>query len=346
MWEKGLGDEGEHCICQRRLFLNVSSEYSPVKRLDSNFIHLGIRLGQLYLLLIPGVLLGVLLGRRLPAHSATYLANALFWVGSPLTIVIFLRGANLAGWVWTAPFVAWAAMIAGVALGWIWISICGGRSLWSGATQGSFLLSAMAGNTGYLGYPIVLALVGQKYFAWALFYDLFGSALGTYGLGVSVAAYFGGHARTLGQWLKQMLKNPPLWGFLVGLWVRNFPLVPPVEQGLKAIAWGIVFISLVMIGMRLAQASLKQELAKLLPSLGIKMLLVPLILGFGLSRMGLNGAVLLILVLQMSMPPAISTLLLAEVYQLDRDLTVTALVLGVLLLLFLLPIWVVLYGVA
>jgi hypothetical protein len=124
------------------------------------------------------------------------------------------------------------------------------------------------------------------------------------------------------------------------------PLAASVEQGLKAIAWGIVFASLVLIGMRLSQASIRQGFAKLLPSLGIKMLLVPLALGSGLSLIGIVGAPRLVLVLQMSMPPAFATLLLAEVYQLDRDLTVTALVLGVLLLLFLLPIWIALYGVA
>ena len=56
--------------------------------------------------------------------------------------------------------------------------------------QGSFILASMLGNTGYLGYPVALALVGAKYFAWALLYDLLGTMIGSYGIGVMIASRF------------------------------------------------------------------------------------------------------------------------------------------------------------
>ncbi len=58
------------------------------------------------------------------------------------------------------------------------------------------------------------------------------------------------------------------------------------------------------------------------------MLLVPLILAAGLPLVGVTGSPQLVLALQMAMPPAFATLVLAEVYNLDRDLTVTALAVG------------------
>jgi predicted permease len=45
------------------------------------------------------------------------------------------------------------------------------------------------------------------------------------------------------------------------------------------------------------------------------------------------------LVLQMVMPPAFSTLVIAQAYNLDRDLTVTTLAIGVFALLFTIPMW-------
>ena len=79
-------------------------------------------------------------------------------------------------------------------------------------------------------------------------------------------------------------------------------------------------------------------------SLGIKMLLVPLILGSSLSLFGVRGSTQLVIVLQMAMPPAFATLVISEAYNLDRDLSVTALAAGSAALLVTLPIWLWLFG--
>jgi len=44
------------------------------------------------------------------------------------------------------------------------------------------------------------------------------------------------------------------------------------------------------------------------------------------------------------MPPAFATLILAEVYNLDRDLAITLLAIGSISLLVTLPIWLLLFG--
>jgi predicted permease len=41
----------------------------------------------------------------------------------------------------------------------------------------------------------------------------------------------------------------------------------------------------------------------------------------------------------MAMPPALATLVIAETFHLDRDLAVTALAMGIIVLLFTLPLW-------
>jgi len=46
-----------------------------------------------------------------------------------------------------------------------------------------------------------------------------------------------------------------------------------------------------------------------------------------------------VMVLQMAMPPAFATLVIAETFNLDRDLAVTALAAGAIILLLTLPIW-------
>ena len=202
----------------------------------------------------------------------------------------------------------------------------------------------MVGNTGYIGYPVALAVVGTKYFAWALFYDLLGSTLGAYGLGVILAARFGKGVNNSRQLAQAILINPALWSFGLGLVFRQIPLPHLAELSLQKLGWMVVSLALVLIGMRLQKLNSWHSLPKASISLAIKMLLVPLILGSILSLFGITGAPRLVIVLQMAMPPAFATLVIAEAYDLDRDLAVTALAIGTIGLLFTLPIWLSLFS--
>jgi len=311
---------------------------------------LAVNLLKLYIPLVGWVGLGLILGYRLPKTLPLYLGKFLFWVGVPFSITVFLRQADLSGHVWVAPAVAWTAIALGAGLSWIWIkgnSLDQGLTLqkrqklsvWSKPTQGSFLLAAMVGNTGYLGYPVILALVGTKYFAWAIFYDTLGSTLGAYGLGAMLAARFGMSNQSHHLLLLAVLKNPALWSFWIGLGLRSVSLSHNIEQILHIGAWAVVALSLLLLGMRLSQITSWRSVNRASVSLSIKMLIVPIMVGIGLPWFGVTGWPHLVLVLQSAMPPAFATLVLAEAYELDRELTVTALAMGSIAILLLLPVW-------
>ncbi|MBW4654495.1 MAG: AEC family transporter [Kaiparowitsia implicata GSE-PSE-MK54-09C] len=323
---------------------------------------LASRLVLLYIPLVGWVLLGLVLGHRLPQRWCNGLGKFLFWIGVPISVIGFLRGVDLSGPVWAAPAIAWGAIAVGALLAGLWISweTTGMRRprhssgsvappsatrLHQSATQGSFLLASMVGNTGYLGYPVTLALVGVQHFGWALFYDMGGTMIGAYGVGVLLASRMGQASPQLRQPLLAILINPALWSFGVGLVLRPISFSASVETALQAGAWGSVALSLVLIGMRLSQLRSWQHTRLACISLSFKMVLVPLVLGLLLTAAGLSGAPRLALVLQMAMPPAFATLVIGEAYNLDRDLTVTALAIGSVVLLAMLPVWVWLFPV-
>lgn len=310
----------------------------------------GIKLLELYLSLSGGVLLGWFLGRILPKQSPIYLGKFLFWIGVPIGIFSFLRRTNLSGPIWIAPLVSWAAILLGAGLAWTWIKINQhlGKLSENAAkkpNQGSFILASMVGNTGYLGYPVTLSLLGQQYFGWALFYDLLGSTIGTYGFGVVLAARFGMGVTSYKQIAIVVIQNPALWSLSLGFTARQIPLPDVVELVLQIIAWTVIGLSLILIGMRLSLLKSLQGLSQISVTLCIKMLLVPLILGIGLTMLGMTGSPRLVMVLQMSMPPAFATLILAEAYNLDRELAVTGIAIGCVGLFFTLPLWLWLFGV-
>jgi malate permease and related proteins len=325
----------------------------------------------LYIRLIGWTFLGYVLGRLLPKVFTTYLGKALLYVGVPIGIMSFLRQADLSGWIIIAPATAWIAILVGGGLAWIWIDLglsderfrnlsrgitsrekhletspntdvtIGAPTSWSGATQGSFLLAMTLGNTAFMGYPVSLALVGPQYFAWSLFYDLIGSTIAAYSVGIALASRYGSMSSNQPKPnpFVSMAKTPALWSLAIGVGLRFVALPTVVTSAMSTIAWTTVTLSLVMIGMQLSQLKTLRYVKRALTCLSIKMLLTPLVVGTGLMFFGVTGEPRMAMVLQMAMPPAFSTLVIAQAYNLDRDLTVTTLAFGVVLLLFTIPIW-------
>lgn len=311
---------------------------------------------RLYGPLITGVLAGVGLGALLasvgaPAHRGRRhrqvpfaLGQFLFWVGVPISIVGFIRQANLSGRLYAAPLVAWGAILLGWLCSGLWLAYRG--RAWPRPTQGSFSLASMLGNTGYIGYPVVLLMpqLGVDMFGWALFYDALGTLLGSYGLGAILASNYSEQPQDLQrpQWQRyslQLLQNPIIWAFGLGMGLKLVALPGWLDQLLYQFSWGIVMLSLVLIGLRIQQVSSWHHMPSALVAISIKMLVLPLAVGLGLTLVGLQGAPRLVLILQAGMPCAFSNLVLAEAYDLDRDLSVTCVALSSVGLLLTLPIW-------
>ncbi|NER78427.1 MAG: AEC family transporter [Leptolyngbya sp. SIO1D8] len=281
------------------------------------------------------------LHQRLPA----YLGRFLFLIGVPLSIINFLHRADLSGGVLLAPLIAWAAIFIALLCSWLWMRPRFDE--WSRPARGSFSLATMFGNTGYIGFPVVLLLpqLGPDYFGWALFYDVLGTLLGAYVLGVLLASQFGNRQEQLQsqpRWrqnLQELIKNPTILAFLLGLALRTVTFPELLDTGLNGFAWSMVMLSLVLMGMRLQQLRSLGNVAPAMAAISIRMLLMPLLIGMILTAFGMDGPPRLVMVLQAGMPSAFATLVLAETYNLDRELAVTCVGVSSGALLLTLPIW-------
>ncbi|MEN9216544.1 MAG: AEC family transporter [Gloeomargarita sp. HHBFW_bins_162] len=298
-----------------------------------------LALVRLYATLIVCISLGWGIGAHLQRELINRVGKYLFWVGMPVSVVGFLLNVKLSGNVW------WAGLVSALAFGGAWglgeLWLAGWGKGWVSPQRGSFLLTSMAGNTGYVGYPVCLFLLGSDYFAWAVVFDLTNTLTGSYGLGVWLAARLGGQGAHPG-WA--LVRNPILWSALLAL--ALYPLTRPLwfDAMLKILAWGVVVISLVLTGVRLSQIRQWGKLKAVWASLGIKMVLVPLLVGIVLHFFPVTERLRLLLVLQSGMPPAMATLVLTEAYGLEPGLTVSAIGLGLGLLLVTLPLWLLLFG--
>jgi malate permease and related proteins len=300
------------------------------------------RLLQIYLPLVCGVTIGWVLSRSLPRQTPYYLGKSLFLVGVPISAFVFLRRTDLSGSIWLAGVAAWAAMLTGLGLmsGLLKYS----SEKWPRSTQGSALLAVMLGNTGYIGFPIILTLFGDPGFAWALFYDLLGTTLGAYGMGALIASRYGKSHKGRLAALQNVLKNPTIVAFGLALIYRE-PLPAMLDQGLTAIAWGAIGLALLLIGMRLGQLTSLAQLRPVILPIGLKMLLLPLLMWGITANLPIPTIAKQVIVLQTAMPPAFATVVLTENYQLDPEFAVAVVAGGTIALLFTLPIWLRLTGV-
>lgn len=340
---------------------------------------------QAYVPLLFWTGLGLLLFRFLPDSLPRFLGRSLYWVGIPLEILALARQTNFADQIGLAPLATIAILICGLVLAWTSLQIvrktASNTRLNSGETdapvqeaiaekslhaiatssiteqpavnfwearsrQGSFILSSMFGNTGFVGLAIAPAFVSEDYLGWIVFYSITHNVVGTYGIGVFLASYFGRSVHQI-SWrtlVRDILTVPSLWAFTVGYLTRAVELPSILESGLHSCIWVIIPTALLLMGMRLSQLQGWNSLRLALVPAVLKVFVVPSLVGLVATLAGLPAEPRLALVLMSGMPTAFAGLILAEEYELDRDLIASSIVLTTIMLFVTIPIWLFLFG--
>ncbi len=212
-------------------------------------------------------------------------------------------------------------------------------------SRGSFILSSMLGNTIFIGLAVIPSLVNQAYLGWIILYGVAHYLLGSYGVGVFLASYFGRN-RQDHHWstqIRDVLMVPALWAFAIGLMSQSINYPDIIDGGLQFARWTGVPAVFVLLGMQLGKFRGVQGLKTAFVPATIKMLVLPMVAGLGLTLCGLHGDARLTLVLMAGMPTNSANLILAEEYNLDRQLAAGSIVLSTIGLPLLLPLWVTLF---
>ena len=334
-----------------------------------------------YLPIIAAALIGVLLSlgltrsgrmvRNEPVQEflPDVLARVLYLVGIPIGVANFIRKAEFNPSVWISPVIAWSAVLLAIFLSWHFLK--SSPKPRPKSTKASFILLSYLGNTSYLGFPVILLLpqLGPQYFSSAVLYDILGTLVAGYGLGVFIAGQAsrnsaegitssssraseaglsmsgtkrGGMGALLDA-LTEVARNPTFYAFFVGLYLKTLTIPEWLVSGLGAIAWSSIMVALIVMGMRIQQLSSKLNLKLAIQPVLIKTILVPLVLAAALTGFGLEGPQRLVLILQSAMPCGFISLVLAENYGLDVELTVASILLSCIVFAFMLPVWATLF---
>lgn len=202
------------------------------------------------------------------------------------------------------------------------------------------LLCVPLGNTSFLGYPLVRALLGEDALPYAVVYDQFGSflILSTYGLWV--LARHGGEARPGAAAIaRRVLRFPPFLALVFAVTLMS--AAPPawLDAMLQRLADALLPIVALAVGLTLQLRLPRDELAPLTLGLALKLALLPLAaLGLG-SALAMQETMADTAVLETAMPPMITAGALAISHRLAPRLAAAMVGYGTVLSLATLPLW-------
>ena len=200
---------------------------------------------------------------------------------------------------------------------------------------GSFVLASILGNTGFIGLALIPSFVDPNYWSWILLYGVAHNVLGSYGIGVLIADRYSpsGMKHKQFDWrnqLQNLLFLPSLWAFAYGYFSKDIVLPFAIETIVSKAVLLVVPGAFILIGMQLSRIQQWQNLSLGIVPAMLKTLIIPAIVGVLLTLLGLTGDARLVLVLMSSMPTAFASIILAEEYNLDRQVAACSILLSTL----------------
>ncbi len=186
------------------------------------------------------------------------------------------------------------------------------------------ILTAICPNDGNLGLPIIDFAFGADVLARAVIIYIAATIL-NFTIGVYVASSGRNSAR---QALSHIFKIPVVYavfaGFVVNILHITLPL--PVERSVNLMAQATIPVMIILLGIQLAQAGSLKNLRLVATSVGLRLIVSPLI-AFGLALvLDLNATSLAAFVMQASMPVAVATTVFATEFNLNREQIVSSVV--------------------
>ncbi len=215
---------------------------------------------------------------------------------------------------------------------------------WNRQVTGALILTAGLGNTSFVGFPLLEALLGPESLKTGIIVDQAGSFLVLSTFGVITASAFSGAVVSASQIAKRVFFFPPFMTLLlaIGIALVSPKVLLPVHPVLERIAATLTPLALVSVGyqLRLSPTLLRKYAMPLAAGLVFKLALIPAIFAtcllWILSSASLSTNVT---VLESAMAPMITAAILASDSNLDSELASLMVGVGVPVSIFTVYLW-------
>ena len=296
-----------------------------------------------FALILAMLALGMAMGRTtlLPDNASEVLNLVVLYVCLPAAVLLYVPRLHLEWSLLGMALTPWILMGA------TWLLVALTARAWKfGREQYAVLLLCVGlGNTSFLGYPMVRALLGESAVQYAVVYDQFGTFVMLSTLGLYICARYSGDAPPGPREMARRIgRFPPAWALLLGLTVM--PADPPhwIGAGLQRLADAMLPLVMLAVGLSIRLRLPREELGPLATGLALKLVVMPAIalplsLLFGMPPLMLRANVL-----ESAMPTMVSAAALAMAHGLAPRLCAGLVGYGIVVCLATLPAWAWLLG--
>lgn len=274
--------------------------------------------------------------RMFPDGAADTLNLVVLYVCLPAAILVYVPRLRFDPALVGLVAVPWLLALAA----WVALRLLAPRMRLRRDELGALLMCTMLGNTSFIGYPMIQALLGDEALPYAVVYDQFGTfvMLSTVGL-VVLARYGGEHPPGVCEIALRIVRFPPVWALVFGLTLM--PEQPPawIATALGQLASVMLMLVMLAVGMTIQLRLPRDELGPLALGLSLKLVLLPaLALGLALG-FGLQGDMRQVAVLESAMPTMVTAAALAISHGLAPRLAAALVGYGIVLAMATLPAW-------
>ncbi len=198
-------------------------------------------------------------------------------------------------------------------------------------THASFIMMSTFGNTSFLGFPFQLAFLGEEGLRYAVIFDQLASFLPVSILSPFILAYGQEKENVSIDW-KRIVTFPPFVTLVLSFLIKPFVSIPDfILNSFHTLGITVIPLALFSVGFNLRFSAVRERIRDVLTVLFIKMIFVPLLLIFILYSLGFEFSIpIKATILEISMPPMVLASIFVIGANLDKDLAVSSVGLGIL----------------
>ncbi|RUO26756.1 hypothetical protein CWE09_08685 [Aliidiomarina minuta] len=277
----------------------------------------------------------------LPEKTGPLLNKYVVNVAVPAMVLLHVPRLTIDSTLWVPLITPWAMLILSALLVLLLAHFCN----WSREVTGALMVVVPLGNTSFLGFPIIESFYGTEGLVYAVLYDQLGSFIGLALYATFVASWYAkdddrkNYSAT--QLLLQILRFPPFIALLLATILlfsgSQYPLT--IEQIIGSIAATLVPVVMIAVGLQLRLSIPRQDISPFVSSLGIKLILMPLLALSFMLVAGLDGLAVKVSLLEAAMPPMITAGAIAMAAGLRPPLVSAIIGYGVLFSVLSIPAW-------
>jgi len=291
-----------------------------------------------FALMLAMLALGMLFARLrvFPEGAADTLNLVVLYVCLPAAILVYVPKLRFEPDLLGLVAVPWLLAAAS----WLLLRLLAPRMRLRRDELGVLLLCTMLGNTSYIGYPMIEALLGAQALPYAVVYDQFGTFVMLSTLGLVVLARYGGDEPPTARAIAlRIARFPPVWALVFGLTLM--PEHPPawIAAALDQLAGVMLMLVMLAVGLTVQLRLPRDEIAPLALGLALKLAVLPaLALALALA-FGLEGDMRHVAVLESAMPTMVTAAALAISHRMAPRLAAALVGYGIVLAMATLPAW-------